>query len=58
MAGKNKKLMNKVEKLLDEVYKNRKVAADIRFDKFKEDDFFRIHNGGRDYELMSEKKDK
>lgn len=53
----NKKLIDKVENLLIEFYKNRQVAPNIRLkiDKFGEGDYFRIHNGGEDYKSKSEK---
>lgn len=53
----NQKLMNKVEDLLAEFYRNREVAPNIRLEieKFEEGDFFRIHNGGEDYKTTTEK---
>jgi hypothetical protein len=53
----NRKLMDKVEKLLVEFYKNRKVAPNVRLqiEKMKEGDYFYIHNGGKDYESVTGK---
>lgn len=53
----NKKLMDKVESLLTEFYKNRKVAPNIRLEieEFGEGGYFRIHNGGEDYKSESKK---
>ncbi len=50
----NKRLQAKARKLLNEFYKDRKVKSDIKLKIDKGVSAFRIHNGEKDYDDLSE----
>ncbi len=55
---KNKKLMQKAAKLLEEFYKERQVELNIKLQIDETADSFRIHNGGEDYNPIIETEQK
>lgn len=53
-SQKNQELLQKAQKLLDEFYKNREANEKARLQIEEFGDTFQIHNGGEDYDVVSE----